>query len=166
MSAEVEIDGDHLIATRHLAAPPALVWAAFTTPEHLAAFWGGDHATVPPGSVAVDLRVGGAFELATKGPDGGGRRLRFRYDVIEPPERLVFTEPRTGITTEVALRPTGDGTTVVVHQRRLPPELRTEQARTGLAGILDRLATVIGTLGPLDTPTDDEPIDDQGRGQA
>lgn len=163
MSAEVEIDGDHLIATRHLDAPPALVWEVFTTPEHLAAFWGGDHATVPPGSVAVDLRVGGAFELATKGPDGSGRRLRFRYDVIEPPERLVFTEPRTGITTEVRLRPApahGGGTTVVVHQRRLPPELRTEQARTGLAGILDRLATVV------DTPTHDNAIDNPGRGQA
>jgi uncharacterized protein YndB with AHSA1/START domain len=161
VSAEVEIDGDHLIATRHLAAAPALVWEAFTTPEHLAAFWGGHHATVPPGSVSVDLRVGGAFELETVGPDGGGRRLQFRYDVVEPPARLVFTEPRTGITTEVRLRPTaGDGsdggTTVVVHQRRLPPELRTEQARTGLAGILDRLATI----------TDDIVIDNPGRGQA
>jgi uncharacterized protein YndB with AHSA1/START domain len=158
MTASVDLDGDELIATRHLDAEPALVWEAFTTPEHLAAFWGGHHATVPPGSVTVDLRVGGAFELETVGPDGSGRRLRFRYDVVEPPARLVFTEPRTGITTEVRLRPAagGDGTTVVVHQRRLPPELRTEQARTGLAGILDRLATI----------TDDIVIDNPGRGQA
>jgi hypothetical protein len=35
---------------------------------------------------------------------------------------------------------------VVVHQRRLPPELQTEQARTGLAGILERLADVVREL--------------------
>ena len=44
------------------------------------------------------------------------------------------------------LRPTGAGTTVIVHQRRLPPELQTEQARTGLAAILDRLAAVADDL--------------------
>lgn len=143
MTTHARLDGDQLIATRHLDAEPALVWAAFSTPEHLAAFWGGDHATVPPGSVTVDLRAGGWFELETRGPDGSGRRLRFRYDVVEPPQLLVLTEPHSGITTEIRLTPSGAGTTVVVHQRRLPPELRTEQARAGLAGILDRLATVL-----------------------
>jgi len=41
MSAtESHLDGDQLIATRRLAAPVDLVWRAFTTPGHLAAFWG------------------------------------------------------------------------------------------------------------------------------
>ncbi len=40
----------------------------------------------------------------------------------------------------------GRGTTVVVHQRRLLPELQTEQARAGLAGILQRLDVVVGDL--------------------
>jgi hypothetical protein len=42
--------------------------------------------------------------------------------------------------------PSGGGTTVMIHQRRLPPELQTERARTGLAGILDRLEDVVRTL--------------------
>jgi uncharacterized protein YndB with AHSA1/START domain len=67
MTASASLDGDQLIATRYLDAVPALVWEAFTTAEHLAAFWGGHHATVPADSVAVDLRVGGAFELETRG---------------------------------------------------------------------------------------------------
>lgn len=146
MAADVTLDGDHLIASRYLDAEPALVWAAFTTPEHLAAFWGGDHATVPPDSVFVDLRVGGTFELESRGADGNSHPLRFRYEVVDPPTRLVLTEPHTGITTEINVRPTGNGTTVVVHQRRLPPELQTEQARTGLAGILDRLNVVVAEL--------------------
>jgi len=146
MTSKVTLDGDQLIATRYFDAEPALVWKMFTTPEHLAAFWGGDHATVPPDSVAVDLRAGGIFELVTLGADGSSHPLRFRYEIIDSPTRLVFTEPRTGLTTEIRLRPTGDGTTVVVHQRRLPPELQTEQARTGLAGILERLDAVVGEL--------------------
>jgi uncharacterized protein YndB with AHSA1/START domain len=146
MTASVDLDGDQLIATRHLDAEPALVWEAFTAPEHLAAFWGGHHATVPPDSVVVDLRVGGTFELETQGADGNGHPLRFRYEIIDAPTRLVLAEPRTGITTEIRLQPSGSGTTVVVHQRRLPPELQTEQARTGLSGILERLDAVVREL--------------------
>lgn len=36
MTASVDLDGDQLIATRHLDAEPALVWEAFTMPENLA----------------------------------------------------------------------------------------------------------------------------------
>ncbi|HWM18838.1 MAG TPA: SRPBCC domain-containing protein [Ilumatobacteraceae bacterium] len=146
MTAKVVLDGDQLIATRYLDAEPALVWEVFTTPEHLAAFWGGDHATVPPDSVAVDLRVGGTFELETTGADGSRHPLCFRYEIIDAPTRLVLAEPRTGITTEIHLRRSGGGTMVEVHQRRLPPELQTERARAGLAGILARLDAVVGEL--------------------
>ncbi|WP_305785576.1 SRPBCC family protein [Symbioplanes lichenis] len=134
---------DQLIATRRLDADIALVWRVFTTPEHLAAFWGGDHATVPADSVTVDLRVGGHFELETRGPDGTGGRLVFRYEIVDEPRRLVLAEPRTGIRTEIRLDPVPGGTRVTVHQRRLPPELRTEQARTGLDGILDQLQRLV-----------------------
>lgn len=146
MTASAHLDGDQLIATRNLDAAPALVWQALTTPEHLAAFWGGHHATIPPDSVIVDLRVGGTFKLQTKGADGRSNRLHFRYEVVEAPTRLVLTESRTGITTEIRLQPTGSGTTVVIHQRRLPPELQTERARTGLGGILERLDAVVRTI--------------------
>jgi uncharacterized protein YndB with AHSA1/START domain len=146
MTVRVTLDGDQLIATRYVDAEPAMVWEVFTTPEHLAAFWGGDHATVPPNSVAVDLRVGGTFEMETRGADGSSHPLCFRYEIIDAPTRLVLAEPRTGITTEIRLQPSGSGTTVAVHQRRLPPELQTERARTGLAGILERLDAVVREL--------------------
>ena len=146
MTANVRLDGDQLIATRHVRADPDLVWRAFTTPDHLAAFWGGHHATVPPDSVSVDLRVGGIFELETRADDGTSTHLRFRYDVVERPVRLVLSEPRSGITTDIRLEATPTGTTVVVHQRHLPPELQTEQAAMGLAGILDRLATALQSV--------------------
>lgn len=132
---------DELIAGREVPAPPARVWTAFTTPDGIAAFWGGSHATVPPASVTVDLRVGGEFTLDTRAPTGAVRRLRFVYAAITAPHELVFDEPATGIRTTVTLKPTPDGTHVTVHQHKLPPPLRTRRAADGLASILDALAT-------------------------
>ncbi|MFE9203453.1 SRPBCC domain-containing protein [Micromonospora sp. NPDC007230] len=135
-----ELHGDELIAQRHLQAEPERVWAAFTSPASIAAFWGGSHATVPPESVSVDLRPGGEFALDTRAPDGRTRRLRFVYVSVTAPRELVFDESVTGLRTTVTVQPAGDGTDLTVHQRRLPPELRTAHAVDGLASILDALA--------------------------
>jgi uncharacterized protein YndB with AHSA1/START domain len=135
------LDGDTLIAERRLPAGPERVWAAFTSPAGIAAFWGGSHATVPPASVAVDLRPGGEFSLDTCAPDGATRRLRFVYVRVAAPHELVFDEPLTGIRTTVVLRADGDRTDLTIRQLRLPPELRSAQAAGGLDAILDALAT-------------------------
>ncbi|WP_240670274.1 SRPBCC family protein [Actinoplanes solisilvae] len=135
-----ELNGDELIARRHLAAEPERVWTAFTTPASIAAFWGGAHAWVPPESVIVDLRPGGEFVLDTRAPTGSTRRLRFVYVRIIVPRELVFDEPVTGLRTTVTITPADGGTNLTVHQRRLPAELRTTQAADGLTSILDALA--------------------------
>ncbi|MFC7548117.1 SRPBCC domain-containing protein [Plantactinospora sp. GCM10030261] len=140
MTAGAELRGDELIAQRHLPVEPQRVWSAFTSPASIATFWGGSHATVPPESVTVDLRPGGEFELDTRALDGTCRRLRFVYVSVTAPRELVFDEPVTGIRTTVTINRAGDGTHLTVHQRRLPPELRTGQAAGGLASILDALA--------------------------
>jgi uncharacterized protein YndB with AHSA1/START domain len=141
--SSAQLRGDELIAERLLSAGPERVWAAFTSPMSIAAFWGGSHATVPPESVTVDLRPGGEFALDTRAPSGDSRRLRFVYVSIAAPHELVFDEPATGLRTTVTLDPAGDGTRLTVHQRRLPPELRTTRAADGLASILDALATYL-----------------------
>jgi uncharacterized protein YndB with AHSA1/START domain/ketosteroid isomerase-like protein len=140
VTAGAELRGDELIAERHLDAAPGRVWAAFTSPASIAAFWGGSHATVPAGSVTVDLRPGGEFALDTRAPDGATRRLTFVYVSVAAPHELVFDEPRTGIRTTVRIRAAGGGADLTVHQRRLPPELRTGRAAVGLRSILDALA--------------------------
>ncbi|MET8123304.1 SRPBCC domain-containing protein [Micromonospora sp. NPDC005189] len=141
MTANAELRGDELIARRHFRAAPERVWAAFTSPASIAKFWGGSHASVPPESVTVDLRPGGDFALDTRAPDGASHRLRFVYVSVDAPHELVFDEPVTGLRTTVTVQPAGDGTDLTVHQRRLPPELRSAQAVDGLASILDALAT-------------------------
>jgi uncharacterized protein YndB with AHSA1/START domain len=140
LTAGAELRGDELIAKRHFPAEPERVWAAFTSPASIAAFWGGSHATVPPESVSVDLRPGGGFALDTRAPNGATSQLRFVYVSVAAPYELVFDEPVTGLRTTVTVRPAGEGTDLTVHQHRLPPELRTAQAADGLASILDALA--------------------------
>ncbi len=135
-----ELRGDELIAKRHLPAEPERVWAAFTSPASIAAFWGGSHATVPSESVIVDLRPGGEFALDTRAASGATRRLRFVYVSVDAPHELVFDEPVTGLRTTINVHAVGGGTDLTVHQRRLPPELRTAQAADGIASILDALA--------------------------
>lgn len=137
---------DHLIATRLLKAAPDVVWRALTTPQHLAAFWGGRHATVPVDSVSVDLRVGGSFTVTTVGPTGNSHRLHFTYTEIDQPWRIGFTEPETGIITSIDLEPQGDRTLLTIHQRRVPPALVGEQARRGLSGILQQLDQLVAGL--------------------
>lgn len=144
MIARAELHGDELIAERHLSATPERVWAAFTSPASIAAFWGGSHATVPPESVTLDLRPGGEFACDTRAPGGAVRRLRFVYVSVAAPHELVFDEPVTGLRTTITIRPAGDGTDLTVHQRRLPRELRSAQAVDGLASILDALAAHLG----------------------
>lgn len=140
MTASAELRGDELIAERHLPAQPEQVWAAFTSPTSIAAFWGGSHATVSPESVAVDLRPGGEFALDTRAPDGAIGRLRFVYVSIAAPHELVFDETVTGLRTTVTIHPAGDGAHLTIHQRRLPVALRTAQAADGVVSILDALA--------------------------
>jgi len=152
LTADAELRGDELIAKRHFPAEPDRVWAAFTSPASIAAFWGGSHATVPPESVTVDLRPGGEFALDTRAPGGATRRLRFVYVSVTAPHELVFDEPVTGLRTTVTVRPAEGGTDLTVHQRRLPPELRTAQAADGLASILDALAAHLRRHTRMESP--------------
>lgn len=141
--------GDELIAARSLPVHVDRVWEAFTSSAGVAAFWGGSHATVPVESVTIDLRVGGEFSMDTRGPNGATSRLRFTYvSVTDRSDRtdhlgLVFDEPVTGLRTTVRMDATATGTDLTIHQRRLPPELQTEQAAQGLASILDALAAYL-----------------------
>jgi uncharacterized protein YndB with AHSA1/START domain len=141
-AAESTLDGDQLVATRRVSAPVERVWQALTTPDQLIAFWGGDHAVIPPESITVDLRVGGTFAMETLARDTlvPGHRLEFRYEVVDPPLLLAFVEPRSGLQTTIRLTPEGRHTTITIRQLHLPVELRSGQARRGLAGILGALA--------------------------
>lgn len=77
--------------TRVFDAPPALVFEAMSTPEHIREWWGrlGDGYSVPV--CEVDLRVGGKWKFVNRHPNGDAT-FYGEYLEIAAPHRLVFTE--------------------------------------------------------------------------
>ena len=61
-------NGNALIITRIFDAPVEKVWKAWTTPSLIKKWWGPKGFTAP--SVKIDLRVGGIYTYAMKGPKG------------------------------------------------------------------------------------------------
>jgi uncharacterized protein YndB with AHSA1/START domain len=78
-----------LVITRVLDAPRALVYAAWTEPERLLRWWGPHGFTVD--AAEVDVRVGGAWRVRMRSPEGEEHTSSGVYRELVPPERLVFT---------------------------------------------------------------------------
>ncbi|HEY3009576.1 MAG TPA: SRPBCC family protein [Micromonosporaceae bacterium] len=77
---------------RLVAAPPALVFRAWTEPELLRRWWGpAEYQLIV---CEVDLRVGGGYRFVHRGPDGVEYGSRGRYLEVEPGRRLVNTFTR------------------------------------------------------------------------
>jgi uncharacterized protein YndB with AHSA1/START domain len=79
-----------IVMTRAFAAPPRLVFDAWTRPEHFKRWFGCRHSTLV--SCDIDLRLHGAYRFVTRGPDGREHTLHGVYREIVPPSRLVFTQ--------------------------------------------------------------------------
>lgn len=106
-----------LVLERVVDVPPALVWEAWTKPEHLRHWF-----TPKPWTVAhceVDLRPGGTFRTVMRGPDGEEHDIAGCYLEIVPQQRLIWTDallpgyrpsPNPFFTAIVELEPDGKGT--------------------------------------------------------
>jgi uncharacterized protein YndB with AHSA1/START domain len=77
-----------LTVRRTFAFPREVVFEAWTDPDAIVVWFGGTFAKIL--SVAVDLRVGGAYRLTTQ---SGSQvfALEGVYREVEPPARLVYT---------------------------------------------------------------------------
>ena len=78
-----------IVMARVFDAPRALVFEAYTKPEHVARWWGRTGSTLPV--CDIDLRVGGAWRFVERQADGSEYGFSGEYREIVPPERLVYT---------------------------------------------------------------------------
>src|SRR5688572_3024612 len=76
---------DQIVRTIELAHPPAKIWAAITTAEGLAS-WFGNTAT-------IDLRPGGAAQMTWE----GGHTANMRVERVEEPSIFGFTWQISGL---------------------------------------------------------------------
>ena len=129
-------------------APPDLLFACMTLPEHLTHFWGPTGTTTPEDRITVHLRPGGIFEtVMVNDLDGSEYTMRAVYTEVEQPSRLAWIEQTSGMQTTITFVNLGDGRTeVVTHQTNVPDAYRSPEAQTGFLSSLDRCDAYVAEL--------------------
>ncbi len=88
MAASTSADRE-LVVSRLIDAPRALVFRAWTEPEHIARWWG------PQGFTTIhcdmDISVGGKYRFGMRSPEGTEHWKVGVFREIVEPERVVFT---------------------------------------------------------------------------
>ena len=139
---------DELTYARVFDAPRELVFRCMIEPGHLTHFWGPAGVSTPMENIKVDPRPGGIFEtVMVNDADGSQYPMRAVYTEVVEPERLVWTEPDTGVTTTSTFSDLGGGRTEVrIHQVNVPEAFRSPEAQAGFATSLDRFAAYLAAL--------------------
>jgi uncharacterized protein YndB with AHSA1/START domain len=78
-----------ILVNRVFDVPRALVFEAWSTPQHLSRWWGPAGFSLP--FCELDLRRGGAFNLVMRGPDGREYPMDGVIHEVVRPERIVFS---------------------------------------------------------------------------
>lgn len=143
---EPPVDPMQVVCDRWFAAPPALVFRAFTERDLLER-WFCPSADVTVRVEACDPWPGGRYRFVFTFPDGRTVPVLGDYRTVTPPERLVFTwtweppDPWAGVETMVTveLSPKDGGTQVHVrHERFATVEMKTPH-EAGWVATLERL---------------------------
>jgi uncharacterized protein YndB with AHSA1/START domain len=129
---EVTVTEDRLqiVFRRRYAKPVAKVWAALTTPERLADWFG---------AAQIDLRVGGTLEFSYP----NGKSAAFRITRVEAPHVLAWSWMIDDLDTSVLfeLAPEGEGCRLTLTHSGLSPRAgRGAGVRAGWHAILEGLA--------------------------
>jgi uncharacterized protein YndB with AHSA1/START domain len=135
-----------LVVRRTIDATPERLFAAWTVPAQLVAWWGP--APVQCLGAEVDLRVGGAYRIRNGLPDGSELVIAGTFERIEPPSLLVYSwqvrgEPVSRVT--VQFLAAAAGTDVIVTHERIADATVKDDHERGWIGCFDRLA-VYATL--------------------
>ena len=101
-----------LSITKKLKAPLEKVWAAWTEPEHIAAWWGPKD--MPVTIVKHDFKIGGQWRYTMEIPDGNTFVSDGTYADIVPNTKLTtsadFRPMTIGVVLQVSLKEDGKNT--------------------------------------------------------
>jgi uncharacterized protein YndB with AHSA1/START domain len=93
--------GTQILITREFSAPRHLVYRAWTTPELIKRWWGGQRGEVT--IAEIDLRPGGTWRYVLIANGGFEVAFHGEYSEIVPNERIVSTEIFEGMPDAVAV---------------------------------------------------------------
>jgi uncharacterized protein YndB with AHSA1/START domain len=131
-----------LTLKRHLKAPPAKVFSAWTDPNKIARWMGPEG--IETLLAETDARVGGRYRFLMRSPDGEEHDVSGVYREVVPNQKLVFTwawksTPERESLVTVALKPDGAGTTLTLTHEQFFDEGARDRHQHGWAGALDKL---------------------------
>lgn len=147
-----EVETARLCVRRHFEAPREIIFRAWTDPSWLVRWMGPQECTCP--HAETDLRMGGAFKIAIRGPEGNDHWAHGIYKELDAPARLAFTwqwEQDDGslgaeMLIELDFLDRNDGTDLVLTQTRFPDDDSRDQHRGGWTGAFESLAAALETL--------------------
>lgn len=146
MKAQIELLGDReIVMSRKFAAPPSLVFEAWTKPELMRQWYAPEGWTLE--GCEVDLRPGGEFRFETVKPGGKHIVQKGFYREVVPCERLVHTEEwedwQCGEIV-VAITFAGTDTTLMTSRQTYPSrEVRDQLVKFGMT---DNVEVLYGKL--------------------
>lgn len=140
--------------TRRFAAPPDVVFRAWTDPAEVAAWYGPEGWYAPVDKVRIDGQAGGRWEITMVRREDGFV-FPIGYEILElvEPSLVVLrhTEHDPGgpyaTLVRVELAPDGDGTLMTLTDGPFPEEDR-ESTAGGYAYALEKLAARLGIARP------------------
>ncbi len=128
---------DEILITRQFDAPASLVFDAWTTPELVKQWWGGDRGEVT--DARIDLRIGGRWRWAMTANGGFEVAFNGEYREIDRPRRLVRTEvfelvPDAEATSTTTFEETDGVTTMTILARYPSRDHRDAAIASGMEG--------------------------------
>jgi len=147
-----ELADRELVVSRLIDAPRALVFKAWTQPEHVARWWG------PQGFTTIfcdmDIRVGGKYRCGMRSLQGTEYCKVGVYREIVEPERIVFTfawedaygNPCHELLTTVTFEERGSKTLLTLRQGTFQTTGQRDSHVSGWASCLERFAGYTTTI--------------------
>lgn len=135
--------------SRVFDAPTSLVFKMWSSPEHLARWWGPKNFTAT--SERFEFRDGGRYRHVIHGPNDHHYGMSGTYLEIVVPEKIVFTfawDDENGLPGDqsvitVRLHPEGTGTRMTFHQTPFADIETRDSHMDGWGECLDRLSDAL-----------------------
>jgi uncharacterized protein YndB with AHSA1/START domain len=145
------LTGAELVITRVFDAPRSLVFKAWTEPDRAARWWGPQGFTTL--HCTMDVRIGGAFRVCMRSPDGTEYWKQGVYREVSEPERLVFTfawedaegKPGHETVVTVTFAEHGAKTRLTLHQAVFETVTARDSHQAGWTSTMERLAEYLAT---------------------
>jgi uncharacterized protein YndB with AHSA1/START domain len=123
---------------------PERIFKAYTTPAELAEFFAPKGLSIDIDSVVIEPHVGGRFECTMVFDETGEGEASIGVLIeVEAPNRIVGTEPDSGMISAQTFTAVEGGTELVVHQTNVPSQYLTPEVEPAFQSSFDKLQALL-----------------------